>query len=513
MSLVPVLTPAEAAAWDRAAETEGRTIPMLMQGAGRAVAQLLLDRYPEATMRGVLIAAGPGNNGGDGWVTAESLQMLEIPVWVVPVGECRPGPALEARRRAESLGVRTLSPDGPWPGVGILVDALLGTGAVGAPRAPMAAMMSRLMDLRLPIVAIDGITGLDLANGVHHGESRADLSITFGGARRGHLLARDESGALIVAEIGLGRCRLNTPQLISASWAAGQLRSFPAKAHKGVRGRVVVIGGVPAMLGAARLACHGALNAGAGLLHLVTAEDSLAEARIAEPEIQVTAADFASPPDRILSKLLEEADVVVIGPGLGRNPSSVGLVLGAIEKTSRAVVDADALHLLASARDSLGQLARTREILATPHLGEFRKLFPEWSEIAAMAPWDAARCASGKSGITVLLKGVPTVIAAGEQCLTVAAGNPGQATGGSGDLLAGVAGTLLAQGCSALVAGAVATQGLGDAADLSAQELGTRAMRPHDVLRNLPEVWQSWRADVRRVRPYPVLWECSPIRE
>jgi NAD(P)H-hydrate epimerase len=122
----------------------------LMESAGRAVAQLTLDRYGVEALQGTLIACGPGNNGGDGWVTARALHALGVPVWVTEVDAPKDGPAPAARTAALADGVRTVPADGPWPGVALVVDALLGTGATGAPRGAIAALVARLVDLERP---------------------------------------------------------------------------------------------------------------------------------------------------------------------------------------------------------------------------------------------------------------------------------------------------------------------------------------------------------------------------
>ena len=170
--MIPVLSPAQSNAWDQKAVAAGIELATLMECAGRAVAAIAADRFATALSEGVLVAAGPGHNGGDGWVVARALHRLGVSVWVTgPPGD---GAPLRARMAtlARAEGVREVAPDGPWPGVGLLVDALLGTGAKGPPKPVLAALLERLVDLELPIVAVDGPTGVDLDNGtVHGGES------------------------------------------------------------------------------------------------------------------------------------------------------------------------------------------------------------------------------------------------------------------------------------------------------------------------------------------------------
>ena len=236
MPPLPVLSPEQSAAWDATAVAGGIALATLMECAGRAATTVLASRYAHRLRDGVLIAAGPGHNGGDGWVVARALHRLDVPVWVTASA----GPAAELREamasRARAEGVREVAPDGPWPSVGLVVDALLGTGARGAPRAAMGALMERIYDLEVPVVAIDGPTGVDLGTGIVHGGPRAALSITFGGVRRGHLLARDEVGAIAVVDIGHPPADAAWPSLVTDPQAADWLRRLRSRDHKGDRG-------------------------------------------------------------------------------------------------------------------------------------------------------------------------------------------------------------------------------------------------------------------------------------
>jgi|SRR5437868_1682681 len=200
-STIPILSPEQSTAWDARAEREGMALETLMEGAGRGSAAVLLDRFGHAARKGILVATGPGHNGGDGWVLARALHTLGIPVWVAPASTSS-ALTQKVAARARAVGVREVAPDGPWPQVGLLVDALLGTGARGAATGSVGALLDRLHDLPLPIFALDGPTGLDLGTGLQHGAPKADCTVTFGGLRRGHLLARDEVGDVVVIDIG-----------------------------------------------------------------------------------------------------------------------------------------------------------------------------------------------------------------------------------------------------------------------------------------------------------------------
>jgi ADP-dependent NAD(P)H-hydrate dehydratase / NAD(P)H-hydrate epimerase len=515
MRTVPVLTPDQARAWDDLARGRERPERALMESAGRAVAQLVLERYGVEALQGTLVACGPGNNGGDGWVAARALHLLGVPVWATEVEPARNPLAQAVREAAIADGVRTVPADGPWPGVALVVDALLGTGASGAPRGAMAQLVQRLVDLSRPVVAVDGPTGLDLGTGVQHGPLRAALSITFGGARRGHLLARDEVGDVVVVDIGLPRPDPAWPVLIGSDWAAERLAPFAADSYKGTRGHVTIVGGAPAMTGAVRMAARAAFGAGAGLVHVVAPDESLVTIRLAEPDVQTVAQPFALPLQPPLLELLQRSDAVIVGPGLGRAPERTAFVLALLEHARAAVVDADALTMLKGEVDVLRRLAAERPIVCTPHVGEFRTLFPDVAHDLETAPWEAAARAAGGHDLTILLKGVPTVVAcAAGSLLTVAAGNPGLATGGSGDVLSGLIGALLAQGVDLPDAAAMGAQAMGDAADHAARRNTARAMRPMDVVACLPDVWRAWtRQRLGALPRAPVLHELPAPRE
>jgi NAD(P)H-hydrate epimerase len=266
------------------------------------------------------------------------------------------------------------------------------------------------------------------------------------------------------------------------------------------------------MVGAARLAARAAFGAGAGLVHVVAPEVSLATIRTAEPDVQTMSQEFTGAIHPAVQELIARADAVAIGPGLGRDAGRAAFVLDILQHARRAVIDADALTVLKPERDALANLAATRSIVCTPHVGEFRTLFPECAIDLETAPWDAAVHAAAMSGTTVLLKGVPTIVASPDgTALTVAAGNPGLATGGSGDVLTGIIAAFLAQGIALPDAAAAGAQAHGEAADHAARRVTARAMRPMDVVTALPDVWRAWSRPARMHR-LPMLDELPSPR-
>ncbi|OLB52543.1 MAG: hypothetical protein AUI08_00340 [Gemmatimonadetes bacterium 13_2_20CM_2_65_7] len=497
---MPVLSASEAAAWDSQARTQYR-IPsrVLMETAGRAVAQVTVSEFRNVVSGGVLIAAGAGNNGGDGWVVARALHAAGIPVWVVAV-DPKTDDAIDNRALARLDGVRELGREEAWPQATVAVDSLLGTGAVGPAKGDVLALAQRLVEYGAPTLAVDGPTGLDLTSGEAHGPVRAQITVTFGGPRRGHLLAREWCGKVVVVDIGFPPPEAAWPVLVTDAWAADRLPRLAPQMHKGDRGRVCVVGGADGMSGAALHAARAALAAGAGLVKLIAARETIAAAQASLPDVLTVESTLGEDLDPAATEALEWADAVVLGPGLGRQTAREPFVAQVLSRRAvPTVIDADALHYFK------GQT--NRPVVCTPHLGEFRALAGDaLADEAANDRWSAAARAAAKLRCTVLLKGVPTVIAdlRGPEYV-VASGNPGLATGGSGDLLAGFIGAFLARGTAPAEAAALGAHALGRAAESGARQWTARSLRPADVLAALPDVWRAWK-EVRPVGP-PVLVE------
>jgi ADP-dependent NAD(P)H-hydrate dehydratase / NAD(P)H-hydrate epimerase len=510
---IPVLAASEAAAWDSAARTQYR-IPsrVLMETAGRAVVQMLIAEFPAvATGGGVLVAAGAGNNGGDGWVIARALHTTGIPVWVASV-DPKTDDAIDNRALARVDGVRELGREEPWPQAAVGVDALLGTGAVGPAKGEVLGLAQRLADYGAPIVAVDGPTGLDLTSGEAHGPLHAQLTVTFGGPRRGHLLAREWCGKIVVVDIGFPPPTPDTawPVLITDAWAAERLPRLAPQMHKGDRGRVCVIGGANGMSGAAIHAARAALAAGAGLVKLVAARETIAAAQASLPDLLTIESALGEQLEPAAQEAIEWADALVVGPGLGREPRHarsdfVKAVLA--RRRGSAVLDADALHF----PEAL--IPNPQSLVCTPHLGEFRAMAGDTlADEASNDRWAAAARASAKLKCTVLLKGVPTVIAdLRGPAQVVASGNPGLATGGSGDLLAGFIGAFLARGTAPAEAAALGAHALGRAAEQGARQWTARSLRPADVLAALPDVWRGWQNPKPRRPPILVDLEAPDL--
>lgn len=510
---VPVLSGAEAGQWDRVAR-ESAKIPgrVLMESAGRAVAIAVAREYKPRLASGVLVVCGTGNNGGDGFVAARVLARHGVSVTAVALpGEASPD-CLENRILAEMAGVRIVEPDADWGGCGVVLDAVLGTGAKGAPRAPVAAVLERMMRLAAPVVAVDGPSGLDLTTGeVSAPCVRASLTVTFGGFRRGHLLQRTVCGVVLVAEIGFPPQDPAWPTVVSDGWLREVMPPLAAEMHKGDRGRVLVVGGSEGMAGAVIFAAKSAARSGAGLIKIAASEASVRAAQANNPDLMTVTTALGEELEPPLVEALAWADAVVLGPGLGRGPARERFarnVLGA--SRGALLLDADGLMAFRGSAPELKSLLAGRHALLTPHRGEFAALFPELAERSRHDPFGAAAAAADAVGVGVLLKGVPTVVASpGVTPLVSAAGNPGLATGGTGDVLSGMAATWLARGAPPQIAGAAAAFVHGRAAEDIAKHRSVRTLRPDDLLAVLSPLWRDLEERAAELDP-PFLSRLEP---
>lgn len=512
--LTPVTSPAQASASDAAAIAGGTPSRALMQRAGAAAAAEIAARLASRLHHGVVVATGKGNNGGDGWVIARALHAVGIPVRVVECVESRTPDAMAERALALEDGVPfTTDADTLLTGgEQIVVDALLGTGFVfdSIPSQQIADAVAHLTLLQqrgCAIVAVDVPTYLDANNGHHVGAPRCALTLTFGSMKRGHLVGRDVCGAIVVLDIGLGRhaTQAASAGLADAEWFRANVPVISADAHKGTRKKVAIIGGAEGMAGAVILAARAAQRSGAGMVKCLVARESLLALQGAEP----TAMSSAWPEGEELDSQLAWADALLIGPGLGKSGARAMVERVLTTYVGPVVLDADALNAFADDLDTLHTLLGTHAALLTPHPLEFARLVGADVDDVLFNRFEMPATAASRSGATVLLKGVPTIVTspAGET-IVVAEGTPVLATAGAGDMLGGIAVTLLAQTGDALIAGALAAFAHGRAASrVSARQV--RGFTLDDVIAELPHVW-AIEGEPRRP---PVLSELPAVGE
>ena len=508
---VRVVSAAEAGTRDRAAIDAGIPSRALMQRAGAAAAAEIAARYGGRLAAGVHIFAGPGNNGGDAWVVAGALAAVGIPVRVTQAGDARSDDARAEREHAAPFGEQ----GGEAGGEGVVVDGLLGTGSSGAPRGEIAAAVARIAARRASgaaVVALDVPSGVDATTGADAEAVTADLTLTFGTMKRGLLVARGRAGRIVVLDIGLGSHAARddgAPLLGDDAWVGARIPPIAADAHKGTRGRIVVVGGAAGMAGAVVHAARAAGRSGVGLVRLLVARESV-------PVVQSAAHHAMAYPwpesaAEIGSLVGEWAHAVLLGPGLGRGGRARSLVEGILSGFRGPVVlDADAINVFAGDAATLGRLLGGRPALLTPHAGELARLTSTEVGDVLAARFDVGADLARTLGATVLLKGVPTVVTGADGERIVAPfGTPALATGGSGDVLGGIAATLLAQSGDALAAGVGAAWAQGRASERAGAGRAARGVSLDEIVDALGGVW---RPAPHPPRP-PVLAELPPVGE
>jgi len=459
-----ILTVAQMAAADRAAAALGVPALELMEQAGRAVADAICARW---TPRPIAVLCGPGNNGGDGFVAARHLNARGWDVWVETMTDIAAlkGDAAEMARRWSGETIRIAESNRM---ADLFVDALFGAGLSRPLEGEARRLALASAKYKDRIIAVDVPSGLhgDTGKPLDDVAFEAGLTVTFFRGKPAHLLlpGRALCGEIVVADIGIPESLLEEikPTLFENGPA---LWSFPwpkPDGHKYARGHCVVVSGPAHATGAARLAARGALRIGAGLVSVASPPDAVAVNAAALTAIMVK--PFAGPNG--LKDLLGDArfNAVVIGPGCGVGPQTQDLVGVALASQASVVLDADALTSFAAKPQILFALPRQPAVL-TPHAGEFERLFPGLLTHSA-GKVEAVRAAAATARCVVLLKGADTVIAAPDGRAAINANAPPTlATAGSGDVLAGFIGGLLAQGVEPFEAAAMAVWLHGEAAN------------------------------------------------
>jgi NAD(P)H-hydrate epimerase len=518
--LVPVLTSEESSASDASAIARGIPSRALMQRAGAAAAGEIALRFRDRLDSGVLVLAGPGNNGGDAWVVAAALITAGVRVRVIEPTPSKTPDAQAERATAVELLERARSPvEGVSAsldrGEGIVVDGLLGTGSSGAPRGDIATAIEAANAMRARgavTIALDVPSGMNASTGETDGVAvAADLTVTFASLKRGHVVNRGICGIVVVVDIGIPvEARDHSiPQLVDEHWVGLQVPAIPATAHKGTRKKVAIVGGAAGMAGAPILAARAAQRSGAGMVKLVVAPDSLLIVQESEP--YALAATWGATAAVIDEEIVNWADVVVVGPGLGRGRSSRDLLdLVLARWRGRTLLDADALTLFEGRASDLAAALGGRPAILTPHPMEFARLTGSSVEHVLATRFDAALELARATSAVVLLKGVPTIITSPDgRRLVSAAGTPALATGGSGDVLSGIAGTLLGQMDDAFAAAGASAWIHGRAAE-RVPSSGLRATRGTTLEDVVAELRDAWLCDTRPAR-YPVLAELPAV--
>ncbi len=481
----------------------GISLRDLMQraAAGVVTACLSLLRDPQQP---IWLVCGPGNNGGDGYAAAWMLAARGLSVSVV---DCAPGRArspLAARERARAAAAGLLRAQVPrvFPADCLLVDAVYGAGfslsrPLAAETAACLADMRRAAQQGATVVAVDLPSGVAADTGQAIAAAvPAAVTVTFVRPKPGLFLypGRALAGQVITETLSIQPTILDAvvspaPARFTCVLHDARIRAWalprPPDAHKGIFGRVLIFGGSPGMGGAVTLAVGAALRSGAGLVHALVAAAARAGIDARHPEALLAASAPFPPSSQELAAQCADKQVVLAGPGLAVGPDERERVAQLVAFPGALVLDAGALTALADASPQLLARLRARAdqglppVVLTPHPGEYARLAPD---LPLTDPIAAARTLAQRCGGVVVLKGGATVVAAPDgRCAINPTGNHGLATGGSGDVLAGLLAGLLAQGMAAWPAACAAVYLHGLAADLAARDLGRRALLPGDL--------------------------------
>lgn len=498
-----VLTAAEMRAVDAAAAGHGKPGAVLMETAGEALARAAL-REASANAR-FFVLCGPGNNGGDGFVVARLLREAKREVFAEFVGDAAKlkGDAAANHAKVELAEItETPGPDD------VIIDALLGTGLNRAPEGAIADAITQIEDWRVAsgakVIAADVPSGLDGDTGVAHQPAvTADHTLSFGYLKVGQVIEPGvtRSGAVELVDIGIPEAAasvLTEPAVFLVEDADARARVHKRKndSHKGTWGHVLVIAGSPGKSGAAALCAKSALRGGAGLVTVATRTASMNAVLAHAPELMGVELAFEGPLGlRDLNPLLDAAegkDAVVIGPGIARDDETFSLLGDLLEEVSAPVVlDADALNALAGHLDVLERASGP--VVLTPHPGEMARLTGKSTAEVQADRVAIAREFAKANGVVLVLKGARTLIARDDGTVFVnPTGNPGMATGGSGDVLAGLLAALLGQGLSAPDAAIAGVWAHGLAGDLMREKRGEMGLIASDLIDGLTEVWRLW---------------------
>ena len=484
---------------------------ILMENAGRGTAEIILNRFAPEARREVLVVSGPGNNGGDGFVVARHLHQRGVPVKVISLApeEKFKGDAAVNFKAAQRLGLikgfileeedLPLLQEG-LKTCGLVVDAIFGTGLGREVKGRFAAAIELINASSKPVVAVDIPSGLSADTGRPLGVAvKATLTATMALPKVGQVIypGRTFVGELEVVDISMPASVIEAlaPKRfwLTPEWAAATLSPRKPDSHKGTYGHLLVLAGSRGKTGAAILTCQGALRGGAGLVTLVSPESlnpvfeaTLTEAMTHPLPYETEAGSLAEEAFEEILSLSQGKRALALGPGFGLHPETRALTKRLVSGLELpAVVDADGLTALAGEPELLKEAPAPRVI--TPHPGEMARLLGLPKEEVQRDRLATAREAAGRTGAVVVLKGAATVVAApdGREAVN-ASGNPGLASGGSGDVLTGLIGALLAQGYEPFVAACLGVFLHGYAADILSARKGPFGYVASEVAEAIP---------------------------
>lgn len=481
---------------ERAVAEGVATLRALMERAGAALASVVRREVPQGA---VAVVCGRGNNGGDGWVASRLLHEAGRDVAVVTVLDPAElsGEASVAASSAMRAGVGHVAPGADAERIiasaAVIVDAVFGFGFHGMPREPEARLLSAMDASAAMVVSADVPSGVDAGTGAAAGAVHADLTVAFTALKPGLLIypGAGHAGRIEIADIGIPREWVEASDALELPEAADLRTVFPVPRphdHKGSRGRVGLLVGSSTYPGAAVLAAAGALRMGAGFTVAVVPEPIADIVRISAPGILVrpvpASADGALGQAEAVLHALRDADAIVAGPGLttgGEVPAIIARLLAGTHVP--LVLDADGLNTL---QGTAALRARRAPLVIAPHPGEAARLLGIPGQAVQADRLAAASALCGPSGVC-LLKGARTIVVGAGRRALLTAGNEGLAKAGSGDVLAGMLGALLALGVAPFDAGVLGAFLHGRAAEYGTRMLTTTCFTSADITTFLPD--------------------------
>lgn len=496
----------------RAVRDFGISGPVLMENAAAGTMSEMERFFDGLAGRRVAIICGKGNNGGDGLALARRLSIRGIAVrvallasFVALKGEARAN--LFTLRKmdvelAQNASVRTLSDMVAWSD--IVVDAMLGVGLSSPLKGAYAFAVEQINASGKPVVAVDIPTGIHADTGEVMGTAvRAELTVTMAALKRGLVLypGATYAGEVRVVDIGIPAEVIDkekiTAGFLTSATAGALLHERARDAHKGSFGHLLVVAGSPGKTGAAILAARGALRSGAGLVSVATPHSlvPIVQAQLAEamcvPSAESIDGALGTGSDTELLKIAGGMNAAIIGPGLSTQYETFQVVRNLIQRlTIPMVLDADGLNALVGFLDTLKKAKAP--VVMTPHPGEMARLLGVSSTDVQKDRVGCATAFAKKYKVTLALKGAGTVIATPDGRVFInSTGNPGMATGGMGDALTGMIGSLLAQGYTSSQAACLGVYLHGLAGDLAAGEKGEMGMIAGDLIEKIPAAIQK----------------------
>ncbi len=462
---------------------------VLMERAAMAVAA---EAHQAAGPGGpVIAAAGLGNNGADAVAAARMLKEMGHPVSLILAGDPDRGTE-ELKMQLKIAGSLGIHPEHfrdfiPGP-CRVLIDGVFGVGLNRPVEGNYKDFLHFLSTVRSQtVIAVDLPSGISADTGAVMGPAvKADITVTFGCEKIGTAVYPGKSfcGRLVIADAGFPKAAVAAAAPAAFTYGKEDicmLPSRPARSHKGTFGKVLVAGGRKHMAGAAFLAARAAYRMGAGLVQILSTEENREIFQTLLPEAVMIPWEEAGPETEALERLCREASAVVLGPGLGRDEQAASLVKAVLSTAcSPVVLDADGLYALSVYQELTGYF--TENIVITPHMLEMARLAHVSLEAIQADPVKAAAAYADQYGITCVLKDAATVVAGRSGSLYInSSGCPAMAKGGSGDVLAGVIGGLLAQGMEDEQAAALGVFLHGMAGEAAASALGDRAVLARDL--------------------------------